>query len=159
MCVVIDINTFHCVFNASSDSFMEFSPVHEWLYEQPKAKLVYGGTKYRQEMLVLRKYFGYMVELRRLKRIAEIDDVIVDSKEEEVKAKVQRADFDDAHIVAIFIASGCRVFCSKDQRADKYIKMRFFYPKGQKPPNIYRGRKHTHLLCNENLVQLRNCIR
>lgn len=105
---------------------------------------MYGGTKYRKELGALKKYFGYLTELRRLRRIAEIDDATVNSKEVEVSAKVQKRDFYDAHIVAIFIVSGCRVFCSKDQRLDKYLRMSCLYPKKQKRPNIYLSRKGTH---------------
>jgi len=110
-------------------------------------------------MSALGKYFGYLTELRRLKRIAEIDDAAIDLKEVDVRTKVAKGDFDDAHVVAIFIVSGCRIFCSKDKHADKYLKMRSLYPKGQKRPKIYRGRKHIALLCTGNLVELRNRIR
>jgi len=139
--------------------FSEFSPINQWLHKREKARMVYGGTKYRQEMSVLRKYFGYLTELRRSNRIAEIDDKVVDSMEEDLTQKLPKASFDDAHIVAIFISSGCRVFCSKDKRADKFLKMRSLYPSGQKPPNIYRGRKHIQLLCDDNIVKLRNLLR
>jgi len=59
-------------------------------------------------------------------------------------------------IVAIFAVSGCQVFCSKDKHADKYVKMRTLYPQGQNPPGIYRRRTHRHLLCDDNIVALRN---
>ncbi len=156
MCVVIDINAFHCVFDGKSKDFPEFKPLNRWLYENPRAKLVYGGTRYRREMAALKKYLSYLVELRRMSRIAEIEDDSVDTKETELATRVGRADFNDAHIVAIFAVSGCRVFCSKDKHLDKYLKKPSFYPRGQKTPSIYRNRSHSHLLCNANLVELRN---
>jgi hypothetical protein len=147
------------VFNSESKFYSEFSPVNQWLHNKEKAKLVYGGTKYREEMSELRKYLPYLVELRRLNRIAEIDDRVVDSEEAELYAKVLKADFNDAHIIAIFISSGCQVLCSKDKHADRYLKMNSLYPEGKRPPKIYRGKKHIHLLCDKNLVNLQNRIR
>jgi len=41
-------------------------------------------------MLVFGKYFGYLTELRRLKRIAEIDDAAVDLAEAAVSEKVAK---------------------------------------------------------------------
>ncbi len=122
MCVVIDINTFHCVFDSTSKNFLEFEPVNRWLYSKPHSKLVYGGSRYRRELSSLKKYLSFLVELRRMSRIAEIDDGSVDAKEAELVIRVGRSDFNDAHIVAIFAVSGCRVFCSNDKRADKYLK-------------------------------------
>jgi len=159
MCVVIDANTFHCTFDPSSILFNEFSPVNQWIHKEPRARLVYGGTKYKREMVALQKYFPYLVELRRLNKIAEINDSIVDSTETKVEAKVRNPKFNDAHIIAIFIVSGCRIFCSNDQRADKYLKMQLLYPKKHKRPKVYRGKKHIHLLCRKNLVELRNVMR
>ena len=156
MCVVIDINSFHSVFDTSSRDYPEFEPVNRWLYTNPRSKLVYGGKRYRTQLSTLKKYLGYLAELRRQSRIAEIDDDTVDAKETELEARVRRPDFDDAYIVAIFAVSGCQVFCSKDKRADKYVKMRTLYPQGQNPPGIYRRRTHRHLLCDDNIVALRN---
>ncbi len=159
MCLVIDINAFHSVFEASSSDYLEFEPVYRWLCGNSRSKLVYGGSRYREELVKMGKYLGYLVELKRSRRVAEIDDGKVDEKETELIRKVNRADFDDAHIVAIFAVSGCRVYCSKDKRSFKYLKRKSLYPKGQKPPSIYTRRNNEHLLCAENIVDLKNQVR
>lgn len=156
MCIVIDANTFHCVFESSSKCYEDFEPVDKWLHSVLGSKLVYGGSRYRQELSRLTKYLPYLSELKRSHRIAEIDDASVDAKESELTSKIGGNRFNDTHILAIFVVSGCRLFCSRDKSADKYLRNRRFYPKGQRPPHIYRSRKHIGLLCSKNIVALRN---
>lgn len=167
MCIIIDSNTFHCVFDPKNEYSSDFQPVRNWLKQEPKAKLVYGGTKYKQELSKLKKYFQYLVELRKMGRIAQIDDKLVDIEEGHIKKKInesevltkgKKKDFDDPHIIAILIVSGCRLFCSKDKRADKYLKMKTLYPKHFIRPSIYRDKNHIHLLSKNNIIELKNQI-
>ena len=156
MCFVLDINSFHRVFNPSTAGYADFAPLREWLYNRPRTSLVIGGKRYREEMNKMPKYWDKLVELKRVRKLSEILDVAVDAEEARLKKAVQSKHFNDPHIVALFCTSGCRVFASHDKQADPYITMKGLYPKGQRPPSIYRSAKHAHLLRNVNIVALRN---
>jgi hypothetical protein len=156
MCFVLDINCFHRVFDRKTGCQKDFVPLLNWLYGNPRTCLVIGGSTYRTELGHLSKYLGQLVELRRARKLAEIRDDIVDAEEARLKAKVTSKAFNDAHIVAIFCASGCLIFASHDYHADPFVKMKSLFPKGQKRPKIYRAQKHKTLLSNNNIVELRN---
>ena len=120
--------------------------------------VVYGGTRYKEELKRAQKYHRLFNEFRNARKIIEIDQTAVDDKEEEIAKRPQNAGFNDAHIVAILAVSGCRLLCSDDKRADKYIKNLTFYPKKSKRPKIYRGLRHECLLCDANIVKLKNAV-
>jgi len=156
MCFILDANSFHRLFDRTSKEHAAFSPLLEWLYDHPRTSLVIGGKTYRDEIGRLCKYLTYLVELKRARKLSEIDDAVVDAEEERVSALVTHRNFDDAHIVALFCASGCLLFASHDKRADPFLKMKKLYPKGQKRPRIYRTCQHKTLLTDANIVELRN---
>jgi predicted nucleic acid-binding protein len=156
MCFVLDTNTFHRVFNRDCKEHVDFSPLLEWLYNHPRTSLVIGGKAYRREIGRLSKYLTYLVELKRARKLSEIDDSVVDAEEDRLRDLVTHRNFDDPHIVALFCASGCLLFASHDKRADPFLKMKALYPKGQKRPRIYRECKHKTLLTDANIVALRN---
>jgi ATP phosphoribosyltransferase regulatory subunit HisZ len=152
--MVIDTDVFSCVFNPENSRHQDYAPVFEWIDKGP-GDAVYGGTTYRSQL-------GYskvkvLEELGKRRRAKLVNDDVVDSEEEKVKALVPR-ECDDTHLIAIFRASGCRLLCSGDKRADKFIKDRKLYYKHQHPPSIYRNRSHAHLLNPKNLVRLRNTM-
>ena len=157
MCFVLDINCFHRVFDSKTGCHSDFRPLLEWLYNNnQKTCLVIGGSTYRKELGHLNKYLDRLVELKRAGKLVEISDDIVDAEEKRLKTKVLSKAFNDAHIVAIFCASGCLILASHDSRADTFITMKCLYPKHQKRPHIYRSCKHKALLCDSNIVALRN---
>jgi hypothetical protein len=156
MCFVLDVNSFHLVFNSNTSGHVDFVPILDWLYDHPRTCLVIGGSHYRAELGKMPRYYDRLVELKRARKLCEILDKVVDSEEERLKGAVSHRDFDDPHLVALFCASGCLIFASQDTRADRFIKMKALYPRGQKRPNIYRSAKHTSLLCDQNIVKLRN---
>lgn len=156
MCFVLDANSFPCVFNPKDKYHEDFKPVLDWLYSSPDTSLVYGGTKYKKELRKMNHYLSILLELKRSRKANEIDPKIIDKKEAEIKAKVTKNDLNDPHIIAIFCASGCLLFVSKDKRADEYIKNPELYPKKQKVPKIYRCKEHQHLLKPEKIVKLQN---
>jgi hypothetical protein len=156
MCFVLDVNSFHCFFKPSCPEFRDFEPLHDWLYNQGGTKLVYGGTKYMYELSRLRKYRGYLLELLKIGKFVQIDTKAIDVETERLKTIVVRADFDDAHIVALLAVSGCVLFASTDKRADKYIKRKDLYPKKTPRRVIYRKRRHLVLLTKDKIVKLNN---
>jgi len=157
MCLVLDVNSFHRMFDSTSVGYAEFTPLRKWLYDrQKKTSLVIGGTTYRQELRKLSKYLKFISELRRVRKVIFVRDDVVDAEEKRVSGIVNQKAFDDPHIVGLFCASGCIVFASYDKRADHYIKMKTLYPKGQQRPKIFRCKKNVSMLCDESIVPIRN---
>lgn len=156
MCFVLDVNCFHRMFDSKKGCHRDFRPLLKWLYDNPKTCLVIGGSTYRKELSHLNKYRDSLVELKRAGKLAEIQDDIVDAEEDRLKTEVSSKAFNDAHLVGIFCASGCLILASHDCKADTFITKKSLYPKHQKRPHIYRSLAHKSLLCNGNIVVLRN---
>jgi len=156
MCFVLDANSFNCLFDRDSKGHEDFAPLLKWLYDNPKTSLVIGGTTYRRELSRLATYLEYIVELKRNRKLSEIDDAVVDAEEVRIRSISSHADFDDQHIIALFSASGCLLFASQDKRADPFVRMISLYPKGHKRPSIYRKSSHVKLLNGTKIVPLRN---
>lgn len=66
-------------------------------------------------------------------------DALVDQKMNELKALCNDSDFDDPHIAALLIVSGCNILCSEDARSYLYVKRKEWYPNGRKLPKIYKS--------------------
>ena len=157
MCIVIDMNTLPSVFNQESKKHNEFKPVRHWVVEG-KGHLVYGGTEYKDELKKLRRYSRIFRLLKDAGRAFEVNGIMVDTEHARILKKTRGTDCNDQHIIAIFVVSGCVLFCSEDSRADKHIKNKNLYPKKHPTPRIYRNRKHTSLLNPKNIMKLRNII-
>ncbi len=157
MCVVIDTNVWSSVFRTDAVPHAEYRPVLKWI-TKGRGFVVYGGTKYATELSRAPRYLAIFVELRKKGRARLVKHAEVDAAATRVEQQANNARCNDAHLIAIFCVSGCRVLCSNDQRSDEFIKAKGFYPAGQKPPSIYRSAEHRHLLCNRNIVRIRNEI-
>ncbi len=155
MCLVVDANVFSSVFRSDSCNHAEFAPVLSWITDGP-GFLVYGGTKFNDELKNAKRYLAVFIELKKKGKAKEVSRALVDQHEEVVKNLVGHDKCDDFHIIAIFRVSGCLLFCSNDARADCYIKDKQLYENGQRPPSIYRSGKHRKLLNQHNIVQIRN---
>jgi hypothetical protein len=156
MCFVLDVNSFHRMFDPNSSGYKSFAPLRDWLYDHRSTSLVMGGTRYRAEVDKLHKYFPKLIELKRARKLSEVFDQEVDAEEGRVTALINRKCFDDSHIVGLLCASGCIVFASHDKRADTFVKNRDLYLKGQRRPKIFRNAHCTSILCERNIVKLRN---
>jgi hypothetical protein len=84
--------------------------------------------------------------------VREVDEKRVDEKQAELEKLVNHKNFDDPHIIAIIIVSGCQIICSTDDRAYPFFKMKELYPKNFTRPKIYSGLNNKDLLCDENIV-------
>jgi hypothetical protein len=155
MCIIIDINTLSCVFDNSCSEHPEFKPVKNWIIDG-EGFVVYGGKKYIDELKITKKYLAVFIELKKKRKVIEIDSSIVDTYQKIIESKIQHRDFDDPHIVAIISASKCRLVCSKDLRSFPFLKRKELYPKGVKTPMIYSKQKNINLLCSQNIVPLLN---
>lgn len=146
MCIVIDTCAISRVFTAGD---ADFDAVRRWIVEG-RGKMVFGGTKYNEELLKLGRYLAVIQELTRQRKTVVVNRDLVDEAEARVREMEPCADFDDPHIVAIVKVSRCRVVCSTDARADRFVQDRRFY--GAPVPSIYRHRDHGHLLRDCNIV-------
>jgi predicted nucleic acid-binding protein len=152
MCIVIDTNTWSSVIDSSSTDHSEFKPVYDWIFgEGSKGKIVYRGTTYLNETPAkYRKLLKYCADIGKAKGVS-LDEV--DFIESELKQKIQHRDFDDPHIVAIIIASKCKLICTNEQRAIPFFKDkdRILYPKRFNIPKIYHNASNKDLLTDKNI--------
>ena len=150
MCIVIDTNTLSHVFNKNDERHSEFKPVLDWIMEG-QGKVVYGGTKYLAE--IGKKLLPLLVQLKAANKAVRVDDKPIDKKADKLAEMIQHADFDDQHIVALLMTSGCKLVCSLDARAYPYFQHSSFFT-GKKKLKIYSGAKNSGLLCSHNIAKL-----
>lgn len=153
MCIVIDVNAFASVFEKSASDHADFAPVLRWI-QSGCGKLIYGGTTYFKELKYSRKYVGFIVELHRAGKAIDIHSSIVDREEKRLRKLVKDADFDDPHIVAIVIASMCRLVCTKDKRSHQHLLNKRLYPSRVRVPKIYSGSQNATLLVPKNVAEI-----
>jgi hypothetical protein len=147
MCIVIDACVFGSVFNPNSQGHSEFKPVRDWVYDKEKrGQVVYGGSKYKKE---LGKHIGLFTELAKKRKAIKLDDGQVDLTAAGLRENLPKT-FNDEHLLAIFILSGCKLLCSTNDNDFAVIQDKVYYPKGKKPPRIYKALSHAHLLSDEN---------
>jgi len=135
MCFVLDTNVFGALFDSDNANHPNFKPALDWVVNG-KGKMVYGGTKYKKEMRAARKYIRFFAALQRAGKMVLLCDADVDKYEKEVAHSETDKDFDDPHLIAIVIASGCNIICTNDKRAIPYLKKSEFYKGKVKKPNI-----------------------
>lgn len=157
MCIVIDTNAISDVFNQNSKQHKDFQPVRHWIVEG-EGHAVYGGAKYKEELSKAHRYLRLFRLLKDARRAFEIDQGMIDTEQIRLEKETEGLACNDQHIIAIFVVSGCRLFCSHDSRADKYIRDKSLYPKGHARPSIYRSCNHQHLLSRKYIVKLRNVV-
>ena len=150
MCIVIDTNTLSCVFNTDDANHNDFEPVSKWILED-KGKVVFGGTKYMQELEKAPKYLKLFELFRQVHKVVIISAAEVDKEQKTAEQKIQDKDFDDPHIVGILKASGCKLVCSRDSRSFPYITHKVFFTKRNKP-KIYSTKRNADLLCDNNIA-------
>jgi len=120
--------------------------------------MIYGGTKYNVQLgKVRREILGLVKELSKARKTVVMPAKRVDQIAAELKIRFPEQEFDDEHIVAIVIASKCRVVCTYDKGAMKYLRdPDVFRPyAGVKRPSIYSGAKsHSKLCCDKHVVDV-----
>jgi hypothetical protein len=150
MCLVIDTCTFDSVFNTRSKHHEKYVPIVTWL-SVGQGKIIFGGTKFKREIKG-RAFLKMLAEFDRKGKLVKVSDRSVDKIARELKVKVPDHDFDDEHIMALVIITKCCVVCTDDKRATPFLKRRDLYPRGIKPPKIYRSKAHAPLCRNEHIV-------
>ena len=157
MCIVIDTNVFSSVFHDTSPDHQEYKPVKDWI-TTGRGFLVYGGSKYKKELKNARKYLAIFGELQKQGKVKQVDHSLVDQHQRKVERIICDKNCDDTHLIAIFRVSSCCLLCSNDKRGDRFIKNRSLYLQHQKPPSIYRSKKHRRLLCDRHIVNIQHVV-
>lgn len=145
MCIVIDVNRIPSVFDSKASDHFEFQPILDCV-RLHGAKIVYGGTKYKTELLKMPNYYSLLVEMRKAGQVYEVDEQKVNMIQQQVERKTQHTRFNDQAIVAIVIVSKCRFICSSDRKSYHFFQLKSLYPSRFKLPIIYNRRKHRALL-------------
>ena len=153
MCIVIDINTLPSVFDTKSLHHQKFKPVLDWIVSG-KGKIVYGGTKYKEELAKAHKFLGIFRNFAAARKIVPICDHDVDLSEHKLKSKCTDSDFDDPHIIAIVVVSKCKLVCSSDARSYKFIKDPSMYTQPSDRPSIYSNLANKTLLEDNNIADI-----
>jgi hypothetical protein len=154
MCLVIDACCLGVVFDGNNKKHSNFVPVLNWI--NGSGRMIYGGTKYNNELGKAPKFLSYVVELSKKRHTVKIPNATVDPIETALKTKYPHAKFNDAHLVALVIASGCCVVCTDDNEAISYLRRAdLFAGSGVSRPSIYKGHKtHKKLCCNRHVVEI-----
>jgi hypothetical protein len=155
MCIVIDINTLSMVFNEANTRHAEFSAVKDWIHSR-NGVVVYGGTKYKEELAKTEKFMRLLRLLRDSGKAITIVDDVVDAIESTVKTLTKNTDCDDPHIIALLGAARCPLLCSVDNRSFPFIKDKTLYPKGTPLVRIYTSPRNRNLLKKIDPVCLMN---
>lgn len=154
MCLVIDTDCLSRVFDKTNRQHKGFAPVLDWI-STGRGRMIYGGTKYNDELRRAAKFVPVVAELERKGRTVHMEDARVDGLAAAAKAAVPDAEFNDEHLVALVIASRCCVVCTKDNAAMAYLKRpELFRHEGVSRPKIYNGhRSHQRLCCDDHIVE------
>lgn len=159
MCIIIDTNTFNSVFDLTANNHQDFKPVFDWIISGD-GKVVYGGTKYTQELVKAEKFRKLFIQLKNARKVVIIQEAKVDQYQATLEEALQHRNFDDPHLIAIAYISKCKLICSLDKRAYRFLNRKEFYPNNSPRPKIYSSRKNINLLSKENIAPIcEPCIR
>ena len=159
MCIIIDTNTLHLVFNRSESKHLEFKPVYNWIIYK-NGVIVYGGSKYLTELSKTGKYLKLFVELGKCNKTYKADNSSVDQSETELKKNYSPRKFNDHHLAALVRVTKCRIICTKDKSAIPHLKNNILYPKGISKPMLYTKKSNEDLLNDKNISECcKPCLR
>jgi hypothetical protein len=164
MCIVIDADVFSSIVNREAGAHSEFEPLIKWI-SLGKGKVVYGGSEYKKQIKKHRGFRDWLHQLEKSGKTVPIDGNDVDSTEKYLKDNFVRSDYDDHHILAITIVSGCKLVCSSDagchslvdscyqQEMKKLISRNCPCVENPTRPKIYKNKGHKGLLCDSNIAK------
>jgi hypothetical protein len=151
--MVLDTCAFGPFFNRDNKDHADFHPAFDWVISK-KGKLVYGGTKYMNELKAAKKFISLFAQLERAGKLVILNREEVDATQDLVEEMESSPDFDDPHLIAIVIVSKCRIVCTRDARAIPFLKERKFYKGRMKRPLIYTSRTNAPLLCDRFIAEV-----
>ena len=150
MAIIIDTNCFARVFSRTNKEHSEFEPVLDWIL-CGNGFLVYGGSKYTQELIECRKYCRFLRLLKDANKVYVCDCNKVDELQAKYERMIDNPDFDDPHLPAIVSVSKCRLICSVDFRSIPFVTSRDMYPKRFHLPHYYSGARDAWLLTDASI--------
>lgn len=153
MCVVFDADTFSEISDSNND---DFEPIRRWI-RQDNHKVLYGGTKYKKELEKHSKFRRYLKGLSAIGNAHKLEAIDIDNVEGFLQSRFTSGKYNDHHIVAILLVSGCRVVSSHDNGLHRLIqdcygtteisKIRIsIYKLRVCKPSIYQNKSHQSLL-------------
>jgi hypothetical protein len=152
MFLIIDINVIPKVFNYKHRDHAHYAEVNKCLFEC-EGKMLFGGTTFIDELQEFKKesYINIFNDLKRKNKWIELDIAEVNLEEKKIYAIQSKGQFNDAHLIACIVVSykkncACKVVCSEDKNADKYLTDKKFYSSSKHVPSIYRNKSDKHLL-------------
>ena len=152
---VIDANLFSSVIDNTND----FGPLLRCCIEG-NGVVVYGGTKYSNEIAHHNKFRRLLVELAKIKKALRLDKDQIDHNETFLASNFKNTKFNDHHILAIVILSATDIVCAVDHglhalinrcyltKSRQQIMNYCYHPGHLKKPNIYQNKGHIGLLIN-----------
>lgn len=149
MCLIVDANILASFFDPDSTGHSEYRPARDWVIEG-KGKLVVGGSKYGSEIPF--KYLKLFGALEKVNKVVVLEKDDVDEVEARVRALEPSKDFDDPHLIAIVIVSGCRIICTNDKRAIPFLKRTELYLGLTQRPQLYTSKRNDRLLVDQRIV-------
>ena len=151
--MIIDANCLSCVFSSTDAGHPDFAPVKEWI-DGPGGWLVIGGSKYIAELARARRYLNLVMEMKKRNKdkVIHVADTEVDNHERRIRQMCRDAAFNDAHLVALVCVSKCKLICTNEREALRYLQRRDFYPRGVRRPRIYRAVRNARLLRDTRLT-------
>lgn len=164
MCVVIDANAFSSIANEEASTHSEFKPLIDWI-SLGKGKVVYGGTQYGKEIAKNRRFREWLYQLEKKRKTVVINEESVDYTMSFLTNNVGEFKYNDYHVMAIVIVSGCKLVCSLDKGLHKLINVCYQLevkklvtkncPCMENPsrPRIYQNKGHIALLCDQNIAK------
>jgi hypothetical protein len=136
--VVVDADSLSKVFDKTNKEHREYEPLHKSIIEQKRSLIVYGGTKYANELKRARKFLRLFAELGKVGLALMLDAQGVDDEEQRIIGLANDPKFNDHHIVAIVVVGRCNIICSSDRNSHGHYKNSLYYPRHLRP-KIYNG--------------------
>jgi hypothetical protein len=149
MCLILDANRFGEAL--STPPSPDYRPIIDWLTaSNSTGMVVFGGTKFLQEIARSPRARQWFLELQRAGRAKSIDRAAVDAEEQAVRAR-GLCFSDDEHLVALARKSGARIICTEDAALFKDVRnpALLSQPRGR----VYRTKRHVALLCHHARCQ------
>lgn len=143
--ILLDTNCFAHVFNRSDKEHEDFEDFLSWLCYGP-GYLVYGGSKYFNELRNTERYRKVFTLLHTYNKVLVYDSDDIDLEQERIEHIIKDPDFDDPHLPAILIVSKCRVLCTRDSRSFPFLSRKDIYEGKVKCPKFYTGNRCANLL-------------
>lgn len=152
MCIILDINIIPAVFDDTNKHHKDFKPVFEWIYNG-KGKIVYGGTKYYDE-LSRTKYLNLIGNFRKAGKAIPVNNDSVDRETIIASRILKNKRFNDQHLIGLIRASLCLLVCTNDKNSIPFLTNTRFYIAPFKGPKIYSSKRNSRLLSDMNIAAI-----